>query len=197
MNPKNLTAALALLLLPDLAPAQTSPAADPQADLATMQQKAAADPQLKMLFDSLSRSSSETARQRFERLIRYSGYFPQGGLKRPMNIAAPAQLRAAEARARAAQQILAADLNGDWQVSLEEIRTALSVRRLQGPAEAMLTYDANGDGVLSTDEIHAAADDSAARYASPRTNPLVLLDFDNDGMLTPEEYNRGLAALGG
>lgn len=191
-----LAAVLALQAVPAFSETQPSAPASSAADLATMESKAATDPALRMVMAYVTRSSgTSTARDRLEQRLQYGGGIGHDGLTRPIRIDAPDQLRRAQSRASALSAILAVDLNGDWRVTGEEIRIALGIRSMSGPAEALVTHDANGDGALDMDEMKAAATDKSARYANPRTSPLKLLDFNDDGILTPEEYQRGLAAV--
>lgn len=199
------TAALLLALLPAAAQAEAAPVTAPSAgsdaaaaDLARMREKAAGNPRLQALLDSLLRQSSTMQpQQRFAQMLRYSATGLRDGITRPIAVSMPEEMQAAQARASAMQRILVADLNGDWQVSADEVRAVLSLRPTTGPAEALVLFDTDKDGVLSTDEIHRAAEALAERSSATRTNPLVLIDFDNDGTVTPEEYQRALAALPG
>ena len=193
---RSLLLALALALPALSAQAQSAaPKADPAADLTAMQQRAAADPRLRIMLESVLRGTGQTARERFTRLLNYGTYSLRDGITRPIGVDTPEQLRRAQVRASVVQTIMAADLNGDWQVSTTEIRSALSVKPLRGAAEALLLYDTDGNGILTTDEIRKAAEAKADRSQTTRSNPLVLLDFNGDGTVTPEEYQRALAAI--
>lgn len=169
-----------------------------QASATAAETPAAADPGLRTVFAYVTRQSTRsTTRERLQQQLRNRGGLGRGGLTRPIAIDAPERLRLARYRASALSAILSAGLNGDWRVTDTEIRTALGVHNMAGPAEALVTHDADGNGALDVDEMKAAASDKAARYSNPHSNPLKLLDFNDDGILTPAEYQRGLAAVDG
>lgn len=117
----------------------------------------------------------------------------------PFNVRAAEQAPLAAERARFVQRVLSADLDGDWVVTLTEVRSMLSTEPGQGTAEAVLVADADGDGRVTFDELRAAAAAQPTQAVGGRraaTQVLVIFDFDEDGIVTDEERVRGRTAIG-
>lgn len=111
-----------------------------------------------------------------------------------------ANLDPARRRARAASQILIADLNGDWEITREELMETLKYTPGDGSAQAFLLADGDRNDILSAEEIRAAISQMAKAEMPGRPTPVNLMpvfDFDGDGYLAPEELDRGLKAIGG
>lgn len=109
------------------------------------------------------------------------------------------QVQKSQMRGQYLGQIMTADLNNDGQITRQEVKDALSVMQIQGAAEAFFSSDANNDNVLSLEEIRAATDRQVSLAQGgngDRVSPARLFDFNDDGILTLEEHDRGMAALG-
>ena len=110
------------------------------------------------------------------------------------------QVDIAQQRARILSQFLEADLDGDGQISGQEIRDTLKVSQAPMAAQAFLSADLNADNLLDGAEIRAATVVQFALNGGERhnhgNNMLELVDFDDDGILTPAEIERAAAALG-
>lgn len=174
-----------------MASAQTAP--DPKADLAALDARAATDPELQQFWESLRSRLARTDRPTAEQVLRM---LDQGF---PINYRVERQIKLAASRAQYAAEILRSDLDGDWQVSRDELIASLSgSNRGRGDAaSAFVLGDKDGNDILDTAEIQQAADAmvfdierNLGRTGVPR-----LFDFNDDGVLTQAEYNRGLAAL--
>ncbi len=103
-----------------------------------------------------------------------------------------------ELRGRKLGEMLIADLDNDGAINAEELRATLEVRQVQGVAEAFFSSDQNGDGVLNAEEIRAAADEQMKRDFGNRGNQyniMKVFDFDDDGALTENEFERAMRAL--
>lgn len=191
----------ALTALPAFGPALAETAApDPAADLAAMTAKAASDRNLRVLLQQMIQYKSRPSEARSmldQMMFQFDGVWRRQS-DSPLNYRVLTRVQTAQQRAQYIGQILSADLNNDGQVTQQEIKEALSVRQIQGAAEAFFTSDANDDAVLSPDEIRAAADSqvSVSQGRGLRANPAALFDFDDDGIMTPAEHDRGMAALG-
>lgn len=202
MNFRRLVAALATCAaLPAFAPALAeTPAADPAADLAAITAKAAADRNLQVWLQQMLQYKSRPNEARMmldQQMFQFDGMGRTPG-DVPFNYRTLAQVLVAQQRAQYLGQILTADLNNDGQITMQEIKDALRVRQIQGAAEAFFSSDANNDSVLAPEEIRAAADRqvSLQQGRAQRGNPAQLFDFDDDGIMTPAEHDRGMAALG-
>ncbi len=204
-------AILAVLLTAIALPlaAQEAPA-DAAADLAAMRAKADGDPEISRIFAQFQRSAgmrqanpsyrAEDAirNQLFRRLTQNGQLGLSELLAEPVKIATIAGLEPARHRAQAASQILQADLDGDWQITRDEIVEAAKFQRIDGAAQAFVTADADRNDILTFDEIKVAVENMVRAINGRRnyeTNLLPLFDFDDDGYLTQDELDRGIAAL--
>lgn len=174
--------------------AQTAP--DPKADLAALDARAATDPQLQAFWNSLRNRLARPDRPTSEQLMRMAGEIREGF---PVQYRLERQIKLAMARAQFAAEILRSDLDGDWQVTREELVASLSGsgRGQGGAAEAFVLGDKDGNDILDTAEIQRAAGGLESRSGGEmgRNSFARLFDFDDDGVLTQAEYDRGLAAL--
>lgn len=210
---------LALLALPLAA----QPVADPSQDRATLNARLEARPDLKENYARIETSVLRQMGQRpvmpasmdgriflinllgIDRRRLSEGSYPYRTALR---------IEAAAARARTAARILVADFDGDWQVTREELRDYLGGMTQSpderviaaaggrgptpGAAELFMLGDLNADGVLDEAEIKAVI------ALAPRNVPVVqgrlaplleIFDLDDDGVLTPEELDRSVAAM--
>jgi len=192
-----------LLAAPITAAAQTSgQAADQNPDLDFMRAKATSDPQLQRIFQQILQTSGKQQRRSPSELIAQFAFRSvpalRGGITTPIDIEAAAAIGSARMRAQVMSQIMVADLNGDWEITRAELKAALGLMRITGAAEAFFSSDADNDGVLTGSEIRAAiALQASMRNRSSRqeTSVLSLFDFNEDNILTPEEYDRAVAAF--
>lgn len=173
---------------------------DPKADLAALQARAAADAGLAAILSQLQDNISARANRPVEHWLEMMGGFRpnrDGGL--PLNYRVQGQVQIAEARAQAVAEILRSDLDGNWQVARDELVASLSQASRSGgqAATAFLLGDTDGNGTLDTAEIKLAAEAMTKTIGVHRGNYGIprLLDFDDDGILTQSEYDRGVAAL--
>lgn len=171
-------------------------------DLDLMRQKASADPDLEARFDQLVQVAGRGAQPNVERTIRnlivQSSRFRDLDLSEPVRIETVISLEPAQVRAQVAMQILAADLDGDWQITRLELTEALKYGMQDGAAQAFILADTNRDDILSSDEMKLAVEEMAALRTRGRNQTpslLPILDFDADGYLSREEYSRAMAAL--
>ena len=189
--------ALALLIaLAAPLPVCADTAPDVTADLAAITRKASGDRNLQMILQQLNQMHSRPADARSTLENQLFQSFPNGRLPEdgPVNYRIMEQVQQAQMRAQYYGQILAADLNDDGSISRQEVKDALSIMQIQGAAEALFSLDANDDNTLSPDEIRAAVDRQTTISRGRRGNSAMrLFDFDNDGVLTPQD---GMAALG-
>jgi hypothetical protein len=173
---------------------------DTAADLAAITAKAASDRNLQVWLQQMMQYKSRPTEARMmldQMMFRFDG-MGQSQSDAPLNYRVLAQVQISQQRGQYLGQILAADLNNDGQVTQQEIKDTLSVRQIQGAAEAFFSSDSNNDAVLSADEIRAAADRQVnlSQGRALRASPAQLSDFDDDGVMTPAEHDRGMAALG-
>jgi hypothetical protein len=189
--------------------AQEAPA-DAAADLAAMRAKAEADPEVSRMFEQIERSvgrQSNAPSRKVEdivrdlalrNMLRNTPFGLSDILDEPVKIATLAGLEPARQRANAASQVLQADLDGDWQITREEIVEAARYQRIDGAAQAFLTADTDRNDILTFEEIKVAVDGMVAGSNGRRNvgpNLLPVFDFDDDGYLTQGELDRGIAAL--
>lgn len=196
---------LVLAAVPQIAAAQTTAAqttaaqtGDPGADLLIMQQKAEAKPELRGLFAQFLRTGQRPEMQQMLEQQVLGGRIARRGLDQPYPYAAMADFQLAQNRAQIWGQLLAADLNNDEQISKEEVTTVLQLGQRSGVADAFFASDANGDSILSHDELRSEVERQTGqgdRYYD-RSAMAAVFDFDNDGSLTRDEMDRGMAALG-
>lgn len=181
--------------LSQAAMAETAP--NPATDLAIMQQKVEAAPEFRDMFGMFTQAQARPdMRQRLEeQLLGRAGR--RGGLDKPFPYIAMATYQLAQARAQVWGQLLAADLNNDDQITKDEVMTVLAFGERPGIADAFFASDANNDLILTRDELKAEVERQTSqnrRYDRPQMAQV--FDFDDDGSLTQQELDRGMAALG-
>jgi len=145
------------------------------------------------------KSLSNELDQRQE-LLRELGRASRSGqpLSLPFRIKAPYEVALAQRRAQYLMQVLSADLNGDFAVSLAELKEAISIGISSGAAETFLAGDTNSDNVLDQTELMFAVEQQAETDLGrnrEESSPLEILDFDKDGYLSAEEVLRAIKAL--
>ena len=191
-------AALLVLAFPQLAQSQSTPT--PATDLASITAKASADRSLQAFLQQLiqlkSRSSDVRMMLDQQMFQNYPNGRPSGDV--PINYRVMEQVQVARQRGQYLGQIMGSDLNNDGQITKQEVKDTLSIVPVQGAAEAFFSSDANDDNILSPVEIRAAVDHQldVQQGRQVRANPVRLFDFNDDGILTPDERARGMAALG-
>lgn len=202
-------AAIAILLstLPNMVLAQAAASGQveaPSADLAAMRARAAAAPELTQMFEQIVAMAQRNKQASTDRnLLRYvfgDARWLGQGITEPMRIETVANLDPARRRARAAAQVLVADLNGDWEITRDELTETLKYAPGEGSAQAFLLADNDRNDILSAEEIRSAIAQMADIGIASRqaqANLMPVFDFDGDGYLAPEELDRGLKALGG
>lgn len=171
-----------------------------KADLALLETRAAADADMAAIWSQLrAQVGAGTDHNVTQLLDMFSGIRQNRASSLPLNYRVRAQVQAANIRAQNVAAILRSDLNGDWQVSREELVASLGQTNRDGgeAATAFVLGDADQDGTLSTDEIKAAIEamlgTASRQHGLP--NGQRLFDLDDDGILTQSEYDRVLAAL--
>lgn len=166
-------------------------------DLSLLESRAAADPELGMVLESLrDNSGTRPVEQKLE-MMGGRGYLRDGAL--PLNYRVAAQIRAATTRAQMVAEILRSDLDGDWQITRDELKAALTQGR-HGSGDGAATFvlgDADSNGVLDLAEIKLAVEAMQRDLRALRGQEVIprLLDLDDDGILTRAEYDRVVAAL--
>ena len=100
----------------------------------------------------------------------------------------------AEARAKAAASLLAADLNADGAVGATEISVLVQAQAARQRGRLMQNFNAadnDGNGTVSGPEVAAAADTAAGDAVSPAKatalRSMMALDLDGDKLLTMDE----------
>ena len=178
--------------------AEGDPAA--AADLATIRQKAEATPGTAQSVDKVVRmlglGQQQTDPDIVLRIIFGPGIKPPSDF--PLKVSVIEERPVANARAQYLSQILSADLNNDWSVTREELTDALTVQYGRfDTASLFLLGDKDDDNILTLDEIRAVVTERAAsdQFNSRARLPPNLFDFDNDGLLSRAELDRGLTAL--
>lgn len=96
-------------------------------------------------------------------------------------------ISAEEFAAMGIEDVIAADDDGDGEISFEEMKAAMEARRDER-MRAMFErrFDVDGDGTITVSELQDRQD---KRFA--------LLDANNDGSLSPEEFRKAHRLLGG
>jgi hypothetical protein len=192
----------AALIAMTLTPAFAETAAtDPVADLAILIAKAEAEPALNNYLRDLTRMNGANGDKRVlvkELLNQIPG--TRYGFTKPIHYTALVAVNLAQRRAQTTAEIMSADLNNDGQITKAEVKDTLEFKPEQGIAQAFFTSDANDDSILQPDEIRAAVETQLAAQSYGRDDQQIgmakLLDFDDDGYLTAEEFDRGSKALG-
>lgn len=184
--------------------AATEPVEDTSGDLGAMRARAAADPEVAQHFEQIvtmaQRSNQVSAGRNLLRYIFQDARWLGEGLSEPVRIETVTNLDPARRRARAASQILVADLNGDWEITRDELMETLKYAPNESSAQAFMLADSDRNDILTTDEIRAAIAQMARNESRGGPGPVNLMpvfDFDGDGYLAPEELDRGLTAIGG
>ena len=117
----------------------------------------------------------------------------------PISYGRAVDFSAAEQRSRFVATILLGDVDGDWQVTMAEVQTMLrSNRGENGAAAAFLRSDLDTDGIVTFEEIKAqamATPSSQDGLPERQWKTLSIFDFDDDGVVTREEFDRGLDAV--
>lgn len=189
------SAALSVLLLAAFAPAafaQSSPAAD--FDL--IQKKAEADPQLRGYFSRFTQMQQSSGAIRMM-LDQVNNQIIGRNRTLPFAYRQEADVQIAQARGQVWGQLLSVDLNNDGEITAAELKTTLGFGERNQVADAFFVSDANNDFVLSHEELRAEVERQVGdrnRFGA-RSQSAALFDFDDDGILTDEEMQRGVAAL--
>jgi hypothetical protein len=189
------SAAFSVLLLAAFTPAafaQSSPAAD--FDL--IQKKAEADPQLRGYFSRFSQMQQNSGAIRMM-LDQVNNQIIGRNRSLPFAYRQEADVQIAQARGQVWGQLLSVDLNNDGEITAAELKTTLSFGGRNQVADAFFVSDANNDFVLSHEELRAEVERQVGdrnRFGG-RSQSAALFDFDDDGILTDEEMQRGVAAL--
>ncbi|MES2142830.1 MAG: hypothetical protein V4516_00360 [Pseudomonadota bacterium] len=192
-------AGLACLFLAFPAASQTAQP-DPKADLATIRAKADGNQYVTQLLNQISGQGNvgNAAEELVMRMLR--GISRQDAdLTQPFAYRDAANVQKAQFRAQAIGQILMADLDNDGNVTKDELRALLRVQQNNEAASAFFSSDADGNETLSAAEIRDTADLMLTRFGNPddeRADVARIFDFDDDGVLTKEELERGKTALG-
>lgn len=197
-------AALAVLLSFGATALSAETTADPKADLAALDARAEADHELQPLWRSLRDQLSQGNRPTAEQVLQMKGRIRsmmRGGF--PINYRLERQIVQAANRARSAAEILSSDLDGDWQITRDELVTSLSGPQLGlrlgrgDAASAFVLGDKDGNDILDTAEIKQAVGSGVSDLTTGigHSGLPKLFDFDDDGVLTRAEYDRALAAL--
>lgn len=176
--------------------------ADAKADIGVIEARAATDAERTLLLSSIRdniRSRSAQGQDITRIMTRYlggGGQYLQNG--QPFAYRIEAQRQAAQERAQLMGQILQADLNGDWQVSRDELAAVLRVDRSGNIADVFVIGDEDSNNILSQEEMQKTIRDlGTTRNGDYRQDDdaINLFDLDDDGILTPEEVARSIAAL--
>jgi hypothetical protein len=189
------SAALSVLLLAAFTPAafaQSSPAAD--FDL--IQKKAEADPQLRGYFSRFTQMQQSSGAIRMM-LDQVNNQIIGRNRTLPFAYRQEADVQIAQARGQVWGQLLSVDLNNDGEITAAELKTTLGFGERNQVADAFFVSDANNDFVLSHEELRAEVERQVGdrnRFGG-RSQSAALFDFDDDGILTDEEMQRGVAAL--
>ena len=122
----------------------------------------------------------------------------------PAAIATYSAHKRAGARARAIEDLLRVDLNGDMTIDRDEVDAvdlSLSGRQRGLAWTRLRRADTDTDGTVNLDELRAYADLRALRHysatAAQRTRDLMMLDIDGDGQLTVPEAELALHWIAG
>lgn len=208
---------VAAILLATTADAQESAAPAPPdaaADLKLMRSKAETDPAMRSLLqqiesllerersDQSSDPGSTVQNFVFRNTALRAGMAQVMNevmtLDEPVRIATLGLIEPARQRAQAISQVLSADLDGDWQITRDELLETAKYQRIDGAAQAFVTSDADRNDILTTTEIKIAVDELIKdRFARDNMGPnlMPVFDFDSDGYLSKAEFDRGVAAL--
>lgn len=182
--------------------AADEPASNASADLLLLRGKADADPirrdQFRQVEAAFSRENSNLRRVNLHQyLFRIYGG-TEVSLNEPVHIATIGGLRIAKSRASAIGQIFAADVDGDWQITRDELTEALKYDRMEAAASAFMSGDKDRNDVLTFEELKAAVDGLVTPFFGSEQQAIALMtvfDFDDDGYLSQAEVDRGTAAL--
>lgn len=177
---------------------ETMPTA-PSSDLDIIRQRAANNRILRSYLSMIhERVTTPEGRQDIEQQLLNS--LPNQGAPAdfPVSFDNTLGLEAAQERARFVADALSADIDGNWEVTLQETRILLQTGRSNGTAAAFILSDTDGNGVLTMEEIKTAAAaqirDRPGR-SGREIDMIAVFDLDGDGLLTRDEFNRSLDAL--
>ncbi|GHC55494.1 hypothetical protein [Neogemmobacter tilapiae] len=181
--------------------AQDSPTAvDPAADAAALEAKWKAVPELDGYFNRMKEIARERNADHFRAIMLSElGMDSDANSDLSIDLDILPLIQPAAARARAIGELLAADLDGDWQISKQELRSVLKIGSNPAAAEAFFNYDLNENDTLEQEEIKAAAARRSDKYGGRRSDRQILLleafDFDGDRVVTSAEIERAAKAL--
>ncbi len=179
---------------------------DSSPDFALLRQRAEGNPMLLRTLDSLVRNRAAIAESDnpLATLADMAGLRSEGFVLGEDYAFGQADLVAnARIRGDLIGRVFSADLNGDMQISREELRTALasSGNSERNMAELFILGDTDEDNLLDLGEIRTVVTQEANRrqggISGNRRGVQVawLFDFDSNGTLTPAELARAAAAL--
>lgn len=177
-------------------------APDPAADLATLTKRAETIPNGPVFLAELMNNSAGSdqplrAVELERRLLQWANIGSAEQL--PVDIKLMALLPLARQRATYLSEILAADLDGDWSVTRQELLGAMSGQQ-RGISDIFVLGDKDFDNVLTNAELRAAVEARARADLNGRdrsTEMMAMFDLDDDGMLTQEELSRVVMAVTG
>lgn len=181
------------------------PAPPPSADFLLLEQRATQNLEFREVWRSLRLRAQQSRDQGPDRLreailSNLSGRIGRLREGLPLEYAGQKQVMRAQVRAEAFSSLVRADLNGDWQISRDELLTIIRQGNATFSSDTFIMGDTNTDYVLDFDEMKAAAN-AMADLRSPsngtESGAAALFDLDGDGTLTPAEIDRSVAALRG
>lgn len=193
------TAAAEVTLPGDVVETMPAPPDAPSAVLDIIRERAANNRVLRSYLAMVhDRATTPEGRQDIEQQLLNA--LPDQGMAAdfPVALGNSLGMEAAQERARFVADALSADIDGNWQVTLEETRILLQAGRAQGTAAAFILSDTDGNAVLTMEEIMAAAEAQIRNRpgrSGRQADMIAVFDLDGDGLLTRDEFNRSLDAL--